>query len=85
MNKGLKTRLSERTQVQGVPSVVVVVSQPLSPANRRLLESCLKGLSWRVGKPNPGDHVLVLGQKAHDLLSAIPYRSAEGHRWRNAT
>jgi hypothetical protein len=66
--------------------ITVVSSGPLSSANRRLLESCLKGLAWKVveattWKPD-GSHVLVLGQKAHDLLSAIPYRSAEGHRWR---
>ena len=81
MQKGLKTWSDGRSQVQGDLPCVVVVCEPLSAANRRLLESCLKGLEWRVGKPNPGDHVLVLGQKAHDSLSSVPYRSAEGHRW----
>lgn len=84
MNKGLKTRSSDGPQVHGGPSVTVV-SEPLSPANRRLLESCLRGLEWKVVeatafKPD-GSHVLVLGQKAHEGIATIPYRSAEGHRW----
>ena len=64
---------------------VTVVSEPLSPSNRRLLDSCLKGLEWRVVAPAvfkpDGTAVLVLGQKAHERVSTIPYRSAEGHRW----
>lgn len=70
-------------------TTVTVVSEPLSAANRRLLEACLKGLEWKVVSPDKfkpdGSAVLVLGQRAHDSLSSVPYRSAEGHRWRNAS
>ena len=64
---------------------VTIVTEPLSAANRRLLESCLKGLTWRLVsatafKPT-GGWTLVLGQKSHEAVSAVPYRSAEGHRW----
>ena len=83
MQKGLKTQSDGR--VQGTLPRVVVVSEPLSPSNRRLLESCLRGLVWKVVAPESfkpdGSHVLVLGQKAHDAVSSVPYRSAEGHRW----
>lgn len=85
MRKGLKPRLDGRPRVHGTLPRVTVVSEPLSASNRRLLESCLRGLEWEAVeatafKPD-GSHVLVLGQKAHDSVSSIPYRSAEGHRW----
>jgi hypothetical protein len=93
MQKGLKPRSGGRARVQGALPRVVVVSEPLSVSNRRLLESCLRGLRWKVveattwepGGEDTASAVLVLGQKAHDAVSTVPYRSAEGHRWRSAS